>query len=59
MENITTIEQMENLYPILFRARGLDRLKTRINNLKAEIAKPYAKKRGLFVDLGRYNRRKP
>jgi hypothetical protein len=52
MENITTIEQMEKICPVQFRARGLDRVHNRLNNIKAEITEPYAKNEVYLLSLG-------
>lgn len=47
-----TIEQMEKICPVQFRARGLKRVKNRLNNIKAEIENTYAKNEVYLLSLG-------
>lgn len=51
-EQITT-EQMEKICPVQFKARGLKRVKNRLNNIKAEIENTYSKNEVYLLGLGK------
>jgi hypothetical protein len=47
-----TIEQMEKICPVQFRARGMNRLNNRLDNIKVEMACTYAKNEVYLLSLG-------
>jgi predicted lipase len=47
-----TIEQMEKICPVQFRARGLNRLNNHLDNIKAEMDCTYAKNEVYLLSLG-------
>ena len=52
MSEQMTIADVEAKYPIQFRARGLDRVKNRLNDIKVDMEVSYAKNEVYLYTLG-------